>query len=152
MPHDLDDIKESLAEIKTLIKDFKKDLKGLVEIQQRLIHERLGVTAPPPPKEYGEDTVVVSKAKGKTGLKMDIVNLDDNRIRVSGKTYDYMLAIKDSGSASFDKESKSWTLPLGSLNKLILNFEAIGLSRDVDFSVNVTGTIPAEESGFGSGF
>lgn len=48
---DIDEIKYSLIEIKSLIKDFKRNLKGLVEIQQRLVHERLGVPVPQAPKE-----------------------------------------------------------------------------------------------------
>lgn len=49
--------KKDIDEVKTMIKDLRKDFRGLIEIQQRLIHERLGVSLPPPPKEYGSDGV-----------------------------------------------------------------------------------------------
>lgn len=149
---DIDQIKTDVLEIKTLVKDFKKNLRGLIEIQQRLVHERLGTTVPISPKEYGEET------SNKT--KIEISNAGNDSIKVSGKTFDFKEAIKSSGAAKFDQGSKSWTLPLDCLDKLVKNFEAINLVKGTDFSVNVTvdesskKTISdsEEEDGFGSGF
>ncbi len=155
-----EEIKNELTEIKNSIKNIElrmqkmpteKNLRGLIEIQQRLVHERLGVAVPISPKEYGEES------NSKTTLKIDISNLGDDRIKVSGKTFDYKDAIKEAGSAKFDQVSKSWSLPLDSLNQLIKNFEAVNLVRDTDFSVNVDGENSEkqneeEEDGFGSGF
>jgi hypothetical protein len=140
---DLDEIKKDLAEIKQIVKTFKKELKGLVEIQQRLVHERLGVAVPISPKEYGEEP------NSKT--KIDISSLPDGRIKVSGKTFDFKSAIKDSGYAQFDLTSKAWTLPGNCLNKLILNFEAINLVKNVDFTVNIKENEEKEDE-FGSEF
>ena len=147
---DIDEIKYSLIEIKSLIKDFKRNLKGLVEIQQRLVHERLGVPVPQAPKEYGEEPV--SKAK------INIVSLDSDRIRVSGNTFDYKSAIKEAGISKWEQATKSWSGPLENLDQLIKSLEAVNLVKDVDFIVDVADTDNSkpvesdEDEGFGSGF
>ena len=125
---DFDDLKKELTEIKAMIKDFKKNLKGLVEIQQRLVHERLGVPVPASPKEYGEEqTAKVAK--------INIVSIDDDRIRVSGNTFDFKTAIKEAGQAKWEQGTKSWSLPADCLDQLIKNLEAVNLVNGTDFSV-----------------
>lgn len=126
---DLDEIKKDIAEIKTIVKGFKKELKGLVEIQQRLVHERLGVPVPAAPKEYGEEPV--NKAK------INIVSLGDDRIRVSGNTFDYKSTIKEAGISKWEQATKSWSGPLENLDQLVKALEAINLVKDVDFVVDV---------------
>ncbi len=149
---DIEEIKSDLNEIKTITKEFKKSLKGLVEIQQRLIHERLGVPVPAPPNEYGEETTAKT-------AKINIISIADDRIRVSGNTFDFKAAIKEAGFAKWEQGTKSWALPSDCLNKLIKNLEAVNLVNGTDFSVNVEeSTNKKEESevedvgGFGSGF
>ena len=127
---DMDEIKSELAEIKTMIKDFKKNLRGLVEIQQRLVHERLGVPVPVSPKEYGEEST--SKP-----VKINIISIDDNRIRISGNTFDFKTPIKEAGQAKWEQGTKSWSLPADCLDQLIKNLEAVNLVKDTDFSVSV---------------
>ena len=95
--------KEDIDEVKSMIKDLKKELKGLIEIQQRLIHERLGVAAPPPPKEYGEEP--------SSKNKIEIVDSGKNRIRVSGNTFTVKDTIKDSGECKWEGGTKLWSLP-----------------------------------------
>jgi len=146
---EFEDLKKELIEVKTIVKGFKKELKGLVEIQQRLVHERLNVPVPPPPKEYGEETT--SKAK------INITAIDSDRIRVAGNTFDFKAAIKEAGAAKWEQGTKSWSLPSESLDQLIKNLEAVNLVRDTDFSVNIDGEIKktraeSEDGGFGSGF
>lgn len=143
----------NINDLKTISKTFKKELKGLVEIQQKLIHERLGVEPPPPPKEYGEDS---TNNTTKTS-KIDIVSIDADRIRISGNTFDYKSCIKNAGNAKWEQSTKSWSLPSNSLDQLISNFESMNLVKNVDFSVNVKGLnnkdkAEDEEEGFGSGF
>jgi hypothetical protein len=134
-----------LAEIKSLVKDFKKNLKGLVEIQQRLVHERLSVPIPPSPKEYGEE----SSHKP----KITITSIDGDRIRIAGNTFDFRTAIKNAGTAKWEGGTKSWSLSSECLDQLIQNLEAVNLVRDTDFSVNVkNGTEDGTGGGFGSGF
>ena len=141
-------VMETLVEIKTMIKELKKELRGLIEIQQRLIHERLGVTVPPSPKEYGEETSAKSN-------KIEITDFSEGRIKVSGNTFDYKTAIKEAGQAKWENSSKSWSLPASSLNNLVKNLEGLNLVSGKDFVVNVTTVIEEEEDtpdeGFGSG-
>jgi hypothetical protein len=156
-----EDLKKELAEIKTIVKGFKKELKGLVEIQQRLVHERLGAAVPLPPKEYGEETS--SKSVG-----IELSSTSDDRIKITGKkSFDIKETIKQSApfKAKFNAGDKSWSIPSEYLDALIANLEAINLVKDKDFSVNVTkGKTSAgsttkkeedsdtEDGGFGSGF
>lgn len=137
------DLKKELTEIKTIVKGFKNELKGLVEIQQKLIHERLGVPIPPSPKEYNEETSVKLP-------KINIISIPDNYIRVAGNTFDFKSAIKDAGYAKWEQTTKSWSLPTNCLDKLISNFETLGLVRDVDFSIGIDLSVnnQAEKSGF----
>jgi hypothetical protein len=141
-------IKKEFDEVKQMIKDLKKELKGLIEIQQRLIHERLGVAVPPSPREFGEEA-------GSSKNKIEISDFSEGRIKVSGNTFDYKMAIKDAGPAKWEQESKSWSLPLKSLDKLVKNLEGLNLVVNKDFviKVNQTKDVDSEESeGFGTGF
>jgi hypothetical protein len=149
--NDVDELKKELAEIKTIVKGFKKELKGLVEIQQRLVHERLGVPVPLPPKEYGEESSSKSK--------INILPLGDDRIRISGNTFDFKAAIKGAGAAKWEQETKSWSLPSNCLDQLVKNFEDLNLVKGTDFSVpwavnesNKKSNSDEEDGGFGSGF
>ena len=47
-----EELQKGQEELKTLVKNVKKEPKGLIEIQQRLVHERLAVPVPEPPVEY----------------------------------------------------------------------------------------------------
>jgi hypothetical protein len=123
-------IKKEFDEVKTLIKDVKKEFKGLIEIQQRLIHERLGVAMPPAPKEYGEEI-------GSKSNKIEITDFTEGRIKVSGNTFDFKSAIKEAGQAKWENSSKSWSLPKDSLENLVKNLENLNLIADKDFVVNV---------------
>lgn len=131
---------KDLDEIKSMIKDLKKELRGLIEINQRLIHERLGVTAPPPPKEYGEDSVPV---------KMEITDAGPGFIKISGsQTYDFKSKIKEAAPtniAKWDGPTKSWKMPGQYLDQLIKNLESVNLKKDKDFKVLVKNTFTKEE-------
>jgi len=127
-------IKKEFDEIKNMIKDLKKEFKSLIEIQQRLIHERLGVPVPAPPKEYGEESSSSSSSKSN---KIEITNFGSDRIKVSGNTFDYKTAIKEAGTAKWENASKSWSLPIDALDKLVKNFEGINLVANKDFVVSV---------------
>jgi len=142
----LDEIKNELLNTQNMIKDLKKEFKGLIEIQQRLIHERLGVPIPASPKEYGEDTNLKNK--------IEISDFSDGRIKVSGNTFDYKSAIKEAGQAKWEQTTKSWSLPIESLEKLVENFKDLKLVEAKDFVVNVKQTIKDENptEGFGNGF
>lgn len=149
---ELAEIKNELAEVKTIVKSFKTELKGLVEIQQRLVHERLGVSVPPPPKEYGEEPT------SKTAPKIHITSIDSDRIRIAGNTFDFRTAIKDAGTAKWEGGTKSWSLPSDCLDKLIKNLEDVNLVRGTDFSVNESKNVKNDDaknsvkSGTKSGF
>ncbi len=145
----MEEIKKELVEIKTELKKLRNELKGLIEIQQQLVHERLGVPLPPPPS--------TEESKGTSGgtFGLEISNFGDKRIKITGKnTFNVKDHIKEVGQASFEKETKSWSLPSDCLENLIKKFESIKLVRGVDFSV--TATMPVintveEEDKFDSG-
>jgi len=127
------DLLNELNELKTLVKSLQKEFKGLVEINQRLIHERLGVAPPPPPKEYGEEST------SKSSKAIEIQDFTKGRIKVSGNTFKYKDSIKDAGGCKWEGDIKSWSLPIDSLNKLIINLEDLELVNGKDFVVNVKG-------------
>lgn len=116
--------KKDIEELKQIIKQMKNDLKGLVEIQQRLIHERLNVPCPPSPIEY------VDEPRKKSTI--EIKNHSDDKIIVSGKTYDVKDAIKLC-RAKFDNDTKSWILNIDSLDVLTEKFKQLGLEEGKDF-------------------
>lgn len=118
------------------IENIKNELKGLLEINQRLIHERLGVPPPPPPSNdnnNNKNIIIIKKH-------------DLNKIIVSGNTYNYKEDIKKSGNCNFDKTTKSWILDHESINDLINNLENLGLEENKDF-INEAGSY--QEKGFG---
>jgi hypothetical protein len=141
------DIMTAINENTQATKDLKQELRGLIEIQQRLIHERLGVPTPPPPVEYGED-----KPK-KTNI-MKIADFNEGRIGISGgSTFDYKTVIKTAGCNKWDPPSKTWTGPRSCLNKLIQDLESLDLKKDQDFLMDVKSEdTPEEPEGFGAGF
>ena len=137
-----------LEEIKKNQKNLKRELQGLIEIQQKLIHERLGSAIPSPPKEYGEEP----GAKSASSIGIDISSSGKDRINITGKrTFDIRDSIKEAGSAKFDQATKTWSLPLNCLQKLITNLESLNLKKGVDFIVNVKDQDGDGDGGFGSG-
>lgn len=127
-------LKSMETEITLKISNIQKELKGLIEIQQRLIHERLKVPMPPPPTEYGEEKI--SKPVS-SDCKIQIVSFGQDRIRISGNTFEYRPLIKSCGPAKWEGELKSWSLPVSSLKTIIEKFKDINLEMDKDFKVDV---------------
>jgi hypothetical protein len=131
---EMDKILKAIEQVETnlteKINGIRKDLKGLVEIQQRLIHERLNVQMPPSPVEYGEETPI--KTISNSNSKIQVSNFGQDHIKISGKTYDYNPIIKASGQARWEKELKVWTLPVGSLDTLLDKFKENNVSFDND--------------------
>jgi hypothetical protein len=126
------EMKEEMVGIKEEMKDLKKNFKGLVEINQRLIHERLNVPVPPPPKDFGEE----NKTATKSSAKITISNFGD-RIKITGQTYDYRPLIKEVGCAKWEGEIKAWSLPLDSLKTLLEKFKEANMLVDRDIKVDV---------------
>ncbi len=139
-------LKSMETELTTKILNIQKELKGLIEIQQRLIHERLKVPMPPPPTEYGEEKV--AKSAG-SECKIQIVSFGQDRIRISGNTFDYRPLIKSCGPAKWEGELKSWSLPVSSLKTIIEKFKEINLEMDKDFKVDVKEQEQTEEDNGG---
>jgi hypothetical protein len=127
---------ELLAEINKI----RKDLQGLIEIQQKLIHERLNVSVPPPPKEYGVEKIV-SNIENNINYKITISQFGLDRIKITGKgTFDHKNVIKESGPARWEGELKFWSLPSSCTKTLINKFKDVGLTVDKDICVNVIRT------------
>lgn len=130
------ELKVVQEDLKKDILDLKKEFRGLIEIQQRLIHEiRLNVQMPNPPLEYGNDN---KKEVVKTSFdeKIKISNLGSDRIKIEGKTFDYKHLIKSSGYARWESELKVWSLPIESLDILVEKFKQVDFT-DKDIKIEV---------------
>jgi len=146
--------KDAQANIKTL----RQEYKGLVEIQQCLIHEKLGAPTPAYPKEYGE----TSSGTTTKSIGIELTSIADDRIKISGKkSFDVKEIVKQSGQskAKFDAADKSWSIPAKYLDDLLKNFQAANLVKDKDYSLKITSQKSNqpdddddEADGFGSGF
>ncbi len=122
-------IKEELKDIKKMIYGLKDELKGLIEIQQKLVHERLNAPIPAAP--------VTEKSSNK---KQITISKDMNSIVLTGNTFDYNSIIKETAkenntSARWESSKKAWILNEECLDDLIKKFENAGLDRDTDFIV-----------------
>jgi hypothetical protein len=126
-------LKSMETELTLKISNIHKEFKSLVEIQQRLIHERLKVPMPPPPTDYSEEKIV----KNNTDYKINITSFGQDKIRISGNTFEYRPLIKSCGYAKWEGELKSWSLPLSSLKTVIEKFKEINLEVDKDIKVDV---------------
>jgi hypothetical protein len=136
------EIKEDLAELKALvaelsvtlkneIKTLKKEFKGLVEIQQKLIHERLGAPIPAPPTNYGEEDKKQYKS-------INIEYQADGTATITGKnTFNYKELIKESGNgrAKFITETKGWNIPSSGVDSLIEKLNDLNLQKDKDYFI-----------------
>ncbi len=147
------ELKEGQNEIKTMIKGVKQELRGLIEIQKRLIHERLGVPNPPASTEYAQP-------EGKKIKNIEIKNYTDGRISIAGNTFDYNSAIKaaatDNGQRARWEPAphKLWHMPEDCLDSLVENLRNLDLEEGKDFSVDVKRSEAKAEASdeFGSGF
>lgn len=123
---------EDIKEIKTMILSLKDELKGLIEIQQKLVHERLGAPIPPPPTNVSE----------KQNNKIITITKDINSILVTGNTYSYNSLIKECAkdrntSAQWNASKKAWILNEDCLEDLVKKLENSGLNKETDFVVKV---------------
>jgi hypothetical protein len=121
-------IRDELVKLNKEIVSIRNELRGLIEIQQRLIHERLGVPPPPPPPPVGE-------SPKKYNSKKIYIKVLGEGVSVSGNTFNHKDIIKQWKNAKF-QDDKSWLLPSGYLEKLISAFEDNGLKEDIDFFVD----------------
>lgn len=109
------------------------DLKALISVQQRLIHERLGVPMPAEPT-VGICTASATKTNNRT-INIDLA--ENGKIRVSGKnTYDFKDAIKGNRMGTFEAGTKTWLVPSSDLSGLISRLEGVGLTDGTDFVVS----------------
>ncbi len=140
-------------EMMTEINKIRKDLQGLIEIQQKLIHERLNVSVPPPPKEYGVEKIV-NNIENNINYKITISPFGSDRIKITGKgTFDHKNVIKDSGPARWEGELKFWSLPISCTETLINKFKGVGLIVDKDICLCITRNIQeADEESVGETF
>lgn len=130
MSSELNEVKEEIKEMKTIILSLKDELKGLVEIQQRLIHERLGAPTPLPPANNTD----------RINNKIITISKDLNSILLTGNTYAYNSIIKDAAkecntTAQWNSSKKAWVLNEECLDNVIKKFIDSGLVRDTDFVI-----------------
>ena len=122
------------------INKIRKELQGLVEIQQKLIHVNLNAPLPPLPKEYSSEKPV------ETGnFEINIAPFGD-RIKVTGKgTFKYKDLIKEIGQVKWEQDLKFWSLPLNLLAPLLKKFSDKGLIVGKDIGMTVPSTLKVEE-------
>jgi hypothetical protein len=140
----VNETRDEVKELKKLLKELRKDFKGLVEIQQKLVHVQLGVAVPSSPVEYGED----SKSKSNK-CKIEITGTTGSTIKISGNTFDIRDIIKESGKSKWEQETKSWILPYDCLDIFTSKLEKKGLVKDTDFSVTIIEKETETNKGFG---
>lgn len=119
-------IEQELKEIKNMLLSFKDELKGLIEIQQKLIHERLGAPVPTTVEKVNNKIITITK--------------DLNTILLTGNTYAYNSIIKDSAkecntNAQWNSSKKAWILNEDCLDNLVKKFKDAGLVQDTDFVI-----------------
>lgn len=103
--------------------------KGLIEIQKRLIQERIGVSTVVTAANI--PTITTDKNK------INITKFGEDRIKVEGNTYDRRDIIKSCGQAKWENGDKSWSLPLESLDILVEKLQEAGLEKGNEFVINV---------------
>lgn len=106
--------------------------KGLVEIQARLIHERLGVQVP-----VTINTHPTTPAPTVNKNIIEVTNYGIDRVKLVGNTFNKRDLIKSCGQAKWENNDKCWTLPLDLLEVIESKFVESGLQKDVDFVINV---------------
>jgi hypothetical protein len=125
----MEELRNDVAELKKIVLQMKDEFKGLVEIQQQLIHGRLGAPVPAP-------VSTVEKQSNKT-----ITILQDlGKLVVTGNTYNYNSLIKESAkdndmSAVWNGSKKAWELNERCLDTLVNKLEEAGLKKNSDFVV-----------------
>jgi|JI9StandDraft_1071089.scaffolds.fasta_scaffold00916_16 hypothetical protein len=107
--------------------------KGLVEIQTRLIHERLGVQIPVTINTHPTTPAAPTVNKN----IIEVTNYGIDRVKLVGNTFNKRDLIKSCGQAKWENNDKCWTLPLDLLEVIESKFVESGLQKDVDFVINV---------------
>lgn len=141
--------------------DFNDKFKGLIEIQQRLIHERLGAPIPAPipaPTQVASASVTSTNDNSK---KISLCKYNDDKFYVKGNTFEYnnlikLVATENNEKAKWEPApSKFWILPNNCLNSLIEKFDEL----NVEYNINIDNSnlqqlsskkLECEENGFGS--
>ncbi len=147
----IEHITKSKNELLAEINKIRIEFQGLIAIQQNLIHTRLNVSVPPPPKEYGVEKTASSTENN--NYKIIISQFGHDRIKITGKTFEYKDIIKESGQARWENDLKGWSLNSSCTETLINKFKGEGLVIGKDMCVNVTSsTVKDEEESVGDTF
>ena len=157
------EIRKEIAELSSGVKKLSEENhhirlenKALVDVQKKLVHERLKV---PEPENRAAEPPAMSKV-AKKQAQVTVTRISPSQISVGGQSFHYNSWIKAAGPARFEKDSKTWTLPIECLGALEDNFRgaegvvllvseelrsAAAVSRDSDEELEVK---PPALSGF----
>lgn len=118
-------VRSTLKDLVKEVKDLKKEYKCLIEVQQKLIHERLGVPVPTQPITYGET---------KKNPKIINITRDSNELVITGNTFNHRSLIKDiaKGKAQWNNDLKGWNIPGEYEDDLIKEFKKINIEYSID--------------------
>jgi hypothetical protein len=118
-------VRSTLKDLVKEVKDLKKEYKCLIEVQQKLIHERLGVPVPTQPITYGET---------KKNPKIINITRDSNELVITGNTFNHRSLIKDiaKGKAQWNNDLKGWNIPGEYEDDLIKEFKKMSVEYSID--------------------
>lgn len=141
LTNDLNELKCILNSLKDDMKevlDKEVQLKGLIEINQRLIHEQLGTKNP---SEVIANQKNVVDENNKKAERMNVrknVLIESEKegwLKLSGKgTFDAKAFIKQVDGRKWDTKLNSWLIPTDGLTQLTRLFK----DNEIDFETNLT--------------
>lgn len=114
------ELKNDIASLRTELVAMHTQTRALVDVQKKLIHERLKVPEPESRAVPVEPPAMTKVAKKQ--VQVTVTRLNAKQISVGGRTFDFNALIKASGPAKFEPSNKTWTLPIESLAALEKNF------------------------------
>lgn len=144
--YNFEKVYSELNEIKCMLNSLRDDmrevldkevqLKGLIEINQRLIHEQLGTPNASEVVKSQKNVVDEKKKKEESGKKRKnvLIEVDGDNLKISGNTFDARVYIKQMNGAKWDGPTTSWLVPTDSLTELTQKFK----ENRIDFETTVT--------------
>ncbi len=135
--------------IKETNSNISNHIKSLLEIQNELVHNKLGTVVPQVCEKSASTTQVIKKStypsdKKKTSI---VVNCEGNKIYFSGNTFQYRETLKRKFGAFWDGNTKTWSTNLSpnDLERIKSTLDTEKISYDVILGETKTVNIKVEE-------
>ena len=126
-----EDIKVLLTQftdnINNKISSLEEKLQGLVEVNNRLVHENIC--------NKGNNNVIIPSIQTKTTTtesKILIVEKHEDNIKISGKTYTHRSLLREEGG-SWNKSLQAWIFPEDTKDKLLEILKEKEIEHEVKF-------------------